>query len=620
MIFNAVRKTGFLLLVLSTTLSTALQAAQERHEIIVKELSYGVSLYQFFQDRPLLAITELEVGRYRDLLARQLDDAELLKGGLYTHYGLVQDAERIFNDLLEKKTSQDTQNRIWFNLANIQYDRGNYASAADMFSRINGTLPQRNEDQKQYLLTKLNIMEGKFGVAARSSDLISDDSIWKAYTQYNMGIALKQNWSESKRWLLRNAKPVENDEELLSLADTSHLALGLFSLDKGDLNDAIAYTSRIRSSGPLSNKALLATGWAWSRKRDPDKAINLWQALVDKNEKDSATQEALLAIPYGYEQKGNQEFAALMYDKTAVQFNETLAAMDEVTADIQQGELLQALQREIQADGLSLYEKSQTLPRTSATPYLHEMFADNSFQKEILRYSELLGIQSSLQRWQKDLPTLDLMLKERRSAFRAKRPLIEKFSGLDRLKNLQRQRDELAKKVNTIERLRDLNALADEDETGYLQQLDEIKTTLDKLRGKQDVSEEQEQYRLISGILQYRLETEFPGRFWNIKRELQLLDNALDEARKSAESLQNASAQNEQILDGFEKRIADQFKSTQKLLDKVSGIISTQEQHINKLAVEAMQKRKQHVVQLRLNARYSQVRLYDLLLQKKDSE
>lgn len=595
-------------------------AEEERHEISIKDLSYGVSLYEFFQDKPLIAIKEIDVGNYRNTILNQPDDAELLKGGLYVNYGLIDEAETIFKGLLDKKTNKSTQNRVWFHLARIQYDYSNYSQAAELFARIDGELPARLEDQKIYLQSNIQIINEQYGEAVKSSELISENSIWKAYSQYNIGIALKQNWNESKRWLSRLSKPQSYDEELLTLADTSQLALGLFSLNKGSLDDAIAYTSRVRSSGPLSNKALLATGWAWSKKFNPKKAINYWQTLVDKNHPDGASLEALLAIPYAYEQQGNREFAALMYSKTATQFDQTLSRMEKVIADINSGELLIALRSSDLVDDLPSNQLQQNLPRSSSTPYLHQIFADKSFQVELKRYQELLDIKESLQRWQNELPALALMLNERRISFKAKRPQIEKSSGFEQLETIQSQRDQLAAEVNRIEIMNDFMSLANENEADSFQQLEEVRIVLESNRVKQDLSEERDQYRLLFGLLQWKLETEFPARFWRIKRELQLLDRALDQALQSARSLQQASGQNNQALDDFEQRIKEQLEHTLELQKKVTAVIQKQEKYINKLAIQAMQKRKQHLIQLRLNARYAQVRLYDQLLLNQDKK
>ncbi|MCG6885798.1 MAG: hypothetical protein LJE74_01155, partial [Proteobacteria bacterium] len=86
-----------LLLVMSPVLA-------DEKEVVVKDLSYGVALYNFYQDKYFSAINELLVARETRPGTRQLDDNELLLGSLYLSYGLQQEADRIFKVLVDEKT------------------------------------------------------------------------------------------------------------------------------------------------------------------------------------------------------------------------------------------------------------------------------------------------------------------------------------------------------------------------------------------------------------------------------------------------------------------------------------------------------------------------------------
>ena len=138
-----------------------------------------------------------------------------------------------------------------------------------------------------------------------------------------------------------------------------------------------------------------------------------------------------------------------------------------------------------------------------------------------------------------------------------------------------------------------------------------MKTSLARLSAERDVSKEKEKYRLISGLLSYRIETEYVGRYSQLKRALSDLDQILQQAISRADSLKQAVDRNEQNLGGYQTRITKQFEETRSLAGRVSALIEQQQRHINELAVQGMMARKQHLVELRLNARFSLVRLYD---------
>ncbi|HID48322.1 MAG TPA: hypothetical protein EYP40_01705, partial [Chromatiales bacterium] len=81
----------------------------DEKDVVVKDLSYGVALYNFYQDKYISAINELLVARERRPKTRQLDDNELLLGSLYLAYGQQQDADRIFRVLVDEHTSPYTR-------------------------------------------------------------------------------------------------------------------------------------------------------------------------------------------------------------------------------------------------------------------------------------------------------------------------------------------------------------------------------------------------------------------------------------------------------------------------------------------------------------------------------
>ena len=593
--------------------SATVSIADERHDQSVQDLPYGLALYEFYQDKPLAAITELDVGKHRERLSRQPDDAELLLGGLYFSYGLPDEAQSIFNQLIDEKTEEDIQNRIWFNLARVQYEQGKFTQALELLKRIEDKLPPQREAQKHHLLTNLYLRNQDYAQASEAAGKIKANSIWRPYSAYNLGVALakSENNEQAGNWLNRASTYESDNQEVLALLDSTHLALGLNALRQLNADEAIDNFIKIRLTGPLSNKALLGTGWAWSLKESPDQALNFWLTLKKKGQIDGATHEAILAIPYAIEQKGNKVLATQYYDQAARNYDALLLQMDSIIERIQDDELIATLhQQHLVDDEFGTMIQQETL-LSANTPYLHQLFASTNFQLEIRHYQELLDIQASLQRWQNELPVLRLMLDERKLSFEQKRPLVEQTTSFTELEDLKKRRDALADEVSRIEQQQDYLALAYEDEADYLEQLEEIEQTFDALEGQQDFSEEQEKFRLLSGLLYWQISTDYPGRFWAVKSELIQLDRAMEQASASAESLAQAADLNEIKLDDFSSRIIGQDELITQKLNKVAELIQQQQLLLNGLAVKNIENQKDHVKQLRLSARYSLARLYD---------
>jgi hypothetical protein len=370
----------------------------------------------------------------------------------------------------------------------------------------------------------------------------------------------------------------------------------------------------------LSNKALLGTGWAWSLKGEPAKALDYWLTLKQNGQFDRASHEAILAAASAIEQKGDKAVAIQYYDQAARDFDIMLERLDQAIKNIEQFELIEALHtnRLVHDDsGQGLDFPSLNI---TSTPYLHQLFASQDFQLEVRHYQELLNIQSTLNRWDNNLPVLQLMLDERTRSFENKKPLLQQTTSFDELQELRNKRDEYAQQVASIENKHDYLALANEDETDYLEQLDEIRTFFDTFGSEDDFSGERDKFRLLSGLLHYQIEVDFPRRFWKVKRELILLDRALEQAGKSAQSLASAADLNETKLADFASRIQGQEQLIKSQREQVAALISRQQQLINSLAIAELESQKRNIGQLRLSARYSLARLYDDISQQEKAQ
>ncbi len=616
------RLSGILALAISTCYAPSLAFAAERHEQSVRELAYGSSLYHYFQDKNLAAITDLEVAKQRNRLQKQSDDGELLLGGLYYDYGLPSSSVDIFRNLLNEETSEDISDRIWFNLARVHYEQNEFPLSEDLLSRISGKLPKHKQAQKHHMQSSLLLRKQLYDEAGRVSNRINNDSIWKAYAWYNLGVSLNAagQHDQGKAWLRRVTTINREENELLLLQDKAQLALGITELQLDNNDQAIEHFSRISLSGPLTNMALLGNGWAWSKKSEPEKALNYWLALRDKGELDNASVEAALTIAQAVEQTENKAAAARFYQQAAASYDAKLAELDGIIGLIQQGEMLQAL-HELRIVRDSLGETTrQQLPILSATPYLLELFASKSFQLEIQRYQELLDIRASMSGWQDSIPALQLMLEERRQSFEDKKPMVRESTDFDQLEAVRSQRNEYAAEVLRIQNEQDYLALANEDETDYLDQLDVVGVIIDQLQDQRDLSEEQDKFRLFKGLLEYQIAIDFPGRMWKVRRELQLLDRELEQARVSAVSLSQASDINGLKLDEFDDRINGQQQQIVDLFGQSQNLVEQQQQHLNRMAIAAIESRKQQLGQLRLSARYSAARLFDELAMKEPDQ
>jgi len=85
----------------------------------VKDLHYGDVLFYFYQDDYFDSITRLLAARQLQRIPHTEGEAELLLGGLYLSLGEHVEAGRIFEELLNKNTSETVRNKAWFYLGKV---------------------------------------------------------------------------------------------------------------------------------------------------------------------------------------------------------------------------------------------------------------------------------------------------------------------------------------------------------------------------------------------------------------------------------------------------------------------------------------------------------------------
>jgi hypothetical protein len=602
------------LVIASAFIGTTIQASESGVQHRVEDMAYGQALFHYFQRNELSAITQLLVAKQGFATQRQIEESDLLLADLYYSYGLYNEAGTLFSQLLGDNTSIGIKNRVWFNLARLNYDQGQYETAREQLARINDELPTNIESERQYLLTNLYLGKLQYQQAINTIRSISDDSAWLAYANYNLAISMIENdqFEAGKELLDKLGQMPTSSAEMTALRDQANLALGFSHLRRANAEAALKNFSRIRLQGPLSHKALLGAGWAWSRLEKFDRALVPWLELTQKNTIDVATQEALLAIPTVFEQSQRNELAVQYYELAANQFDQQLEILDQVASSIRQSELIEAL---LQNDLLEATGRFEKLPPPSlAAPYLHILMASEVFQREVKRYQELVNIRGTLADWDGNLPILNLMLVERRKNFEQKLPLLQQTNDFETLANLQRSRENYAKKLIDIDNRQDFLSLASLDEKQQLQKLDKIALSLDKLKGLENTESQTDMHRLLSGILEWQISTDYAPRYWQAKKQLRALDRALTESQHRALSLRQITDLSRKRFAEFEHRIDGKDIRIKALYQRVVKLIERQESRINQLAIRAIQQQQQHITQLRLNARYSLARLYDSMV------
>jgi len=589
--------------------------AEERDPHEVKDLRYGEALYHFYQEQYFTSITNLMVAKERNPITAQEIDPELLLGGLYLYYSLHQDASNIFTDLIEKNTSEEIQDRAWFNIGKMRYQGHLFNEAKQALVKVKESLSTEREAERQNMLANTYLKQKDFTAAYESIKQLDAHPDWLMYAQYNMGVSLiKSGKNREGTDLLNKISSLKtDDDELKALRDKTNIALGYAYIRQNLPKVSTKYLQKVRLKGPLSAKALLGIGWAYQQQNLLEKALVPWMELRDWPVIDTAVQESLLAIPYTLEQMGKNQLALMNYNYAIDDYKKELTNLKYSIRAVKAGELLLALRPAIVTENILATEYKKELPKSISVPYLRYLLNKVDFQIIHKNYLDLIYLQKNLSKWKQQFSAYYLMLKERAAYYQKQQRSTKKDSRLNLIISLKNRRDKLALKVQQIKQQQDIYALATEDEKGLISNLNKIKKSLQRLKNKNEYTEENEKYNLFRGLLLWDISTDFTPRYWKVKNELNQLDKALNISTKRLSSLKQSTINAPLSFSGYKKRIRDKEKKLDQLLKKVTYITRSQEKQIEKQALDSLQQRYHQIENYHTRASYSLARLYDRL-------
>lgn len=591
----------------------SLAAEREPHQI--NDLRYGEALYHFYQEQYFTSITNLMVAKHRRPITSQDVDPELLLGGLYLYYGLHQNASSIFSELIENNTSEEIQDRAWFNIGKMRYKGQLYAEANQALVKVKDTLSDEREAEKNNLLANTYLKQKDFSAAYEAIKNLNAHQDWQVYAKYNMGVSLiKSGQNKEGTELLNQVSSLKtDDDELKALRDKTNIALGYAYIRQQLPQYSTRYLQKVRLKGPLSAKALLGIGWAYQQQNKLEQALVAWMELRDWPVIDTAVQESLLAIPYTLEQMEKNQLALQHYNYAIDNYKEELSSLKSVISAVKAGELLFALRPAMVTENILDPEYQNPLPESISVPYLQHLVNSVDFQKVHKNYLDLIYIRKNLLQWKNQFSAYYLMLKERNAYYKKQQRSLNKDVRLNIVNTLKNKRDKLAIKVQQIKQQQNIYALATDDEASLLKSLNKIKKSLNRLSKKDDFSEESEKYKLFRGLLLWDIDTDYTPRYWKVQNELNQVDKALDISVKRLQSIKKSSKNAPLSFSGYNKRIKHKEKTLDKLLNKVTFIITSQEKKIEKQALRSLKQRYHQIQNYHTRASYSLARLYDRL-------
>jgi tetratricopeptide (TPR) repeat protein len=579
----------------------------------VKDLHYGDVLFYFYQDDFFDSMTRLLAARQLQRLPNTQGEAELLLGGLYLSLGEHVEAGNIFERLLNSNTSETVRNKAWFYLGKVWYQRGYLQESERALKQVSDKIQPRISAERYMLLAQLMLREDRYDDAIAALSAWHGPPDWTAYAQFNLGVALvrKGRLPDAISHLDQVGRMETSSEELLALRDKANLALGFALLQAQRAADALPILERVRLDGPYSSKALLGVGWAQSALGEFKRALVPWMALRKRNLLDSAVQESYLTVPYAYNQLGAAGQAAEYYNSAIDSFDAETKRIDDSIEQIRSGNLLDRLLNEDKKDTLTWYWQLKTLPDAPESRYLYQLLASNEFQEGLKNYRELSFMSHNLDDWREDLSAFDDMLDTRQQAYNERVPKADAVMAATDLDALAKKRVDFESRINQIEKSGDVAALGSSEEQQNWARLKHIEDYLTMHPNDPDLADLRERFRLLKGVMYWRMAQSFKARLWNERRSVKELEASLAETEKRAVLVRQARAGMPGNTGAFAGRVTAVGERMDQLQQRLAALSERQNRYLQALAIRELQAQKRRIEVYQIQARYELAAIYD---------
>lgn len=514
------------------------------------ELSYGVSLYHYYQEQYLSALSELMLAEERGGIASQGKNPQLVEGGIRLAFGMPESAGELFEQVLAENRTPAQRAAAWFYLGKLYYLRGEWSQAGEYLQRAGPDLAPGLKREQQALQINLDIRQSSASPELEPERKALGD--WTPYALYNLASAQARagNHSRARVYYQRLLEfPLDSESEHLAehqaLRDKAHTGTGYSYLLEGNYSAAIEQFLKVRLDHAEANQALLGYGWAALESGDYRQALKPWQALAERPLIYAPVQEALLALPHAYERLDAPGEALEAYDRAEVALEGELKQVESLTRDLSSAQLLAALEgagSNSSLIGLATGSEHNwlTLDRTSViethSAYLAELFQLNPFQVRVQALRDLVQQRALVIEWLPKLEIYAQLQRDKKTQRSARTEQLERNQVLAQVELLNQRRDRLAESLARVAAERDYMALADEETRELHQMTQSAQQSRVALEAAgRDLGEAPDRLRLYQGILIWRSAQEFPKRFWRSQKTLNELDAALEELQERSQ-------------------------------------------------------------------------------------
>ena len=589
----------------------------------LQDLYFGEALYHAFQEDWFAAISRLdtELEQFQrvdepelDTLFAHLGQAEFAVGDFELAYRMHRRAGRAITAVIEGDVEEQVRNEAIYRLARIYFQKDQPESAMQVVNRISGRVPAEIGDDLVFLRGQIFLANHRYAEAADQFRRVTGADGLEGFASYNLGIALLRDGKEEEglRFLDRAGQIRSNREQVQAIRDKANLVLGYKLLENEQPAEAVQVLDRVRLEGPFSSRALLGAGWAAAAQQRYERALVPWSILVEREVTDPAVQEAMLAAPFAYSRLEVYSRAAVMYGNALEAFGREIDKLTSSIRSIREGNFLRALVREELQQDANWVVRLRELPETPETYYLLELLASHDFQESLKNYLDLEELRRKLEFWETDLDAYEEIIEYRRVYYEPLLPEIDRhFRELDSQMRLRlEQRDRIEQRLEGMLVAPRPDYLATSEERLISERITALEQALEN-SGTAGADGIRARIERLKGAMHWKLQTEYDQRLTVANKNLQDLDQLLEDLDAQYTSFVRTRQAATQSYEGYDEVIHQQRLRIRDARQTVRFLMARQGNMLETMAVNELTKRRTRLEQFQVQARFAMAESYD---------
>lgn len=551
----------------------------------VVDPAYGQILYDYYQGQQFAALSHILLALETGALPTQSERAQVLLGALYASYGIQGEAEKLFDQLLARAVDDELATRVWIHLCQLYYQQQRYTQALSILDTRVTEVPSDLRQPYHALRTRLLMKLGRYDETETALSALGDGSVLGGYLRYNLAVsrinAGQGEAGEALLWQLVNLPP--GDEESNSLKDKAMLALGVHYLRSGVPSRANEVLGAARLEGPYSETALLLHARAWLALHEPGKALPSLQELSKRSMQFEEAQEASIALPYLYEQLGDDATARQLYRQAIKNYTEHFRYLGELEEKVRRGDwFLGLVQMPAWSTAMDPVPPFQPR-RVESFATFRQLFASHEFHTRWRDYHEQWRQVRLLERWQLRLPAMHELLAAHIRKHRDQVPradaLLEEVGEADYRGTLHQFESRLQRAVSE----NDFRVLATEEQKRLIAELDQASLVAE--RWPEKFAEQKSKLDFYRRVMQWEVESQRVPLIWRRKKTLAELSAGLDEMTSLVERIRQASSGDMNRITQLGYQLAETHNDLVALENRGRSILTRQQQALESQAL-----------------------------------